>query len=75
MGLMLAVVLMCVLGGCFYATRRFRDPRLNRDWSDDEPAPYDSPRGPQMFENVGKFGSDNMGAYERMLDEPKPRDY
>jgi len=72
---MLAVVLLCVLGGCFYATRRFRDPRLDRDWSDDEATPYDAPAGPKVFEGLPKFGSSNMSAYERMLDEPKPRDY
>jgi hypothetical protein len=68
------IIAVAFIGGV-YAVRRFRDSRLERNWSDDEPRPYDSPGGSEMFENVRKYGSENMGAYERMLDEPKPRDY
>ena len=75
MGVLLAIVLLGALGGGYYTMRRMRDPRLDRDWSDDEATPYDAPAGPQLFEGTAKFGSSNMSAYERMLGEEKPRDY
>lgn len=71
----LAILILVGIVVRWFMRSRLQDPRLNRDWSDDEAAPYDAPGGPELVENVTRVGSENMGAYGRMLDEPKPRDY
>jgi hypothetical protein len=45
--------------------RRLRDPRLDRDYSDDEPAPYDSPASLNP----------RMDQYVRMIDQDRPPKY
>jgi hypothetical protein len=66
----IGIGLLFVVMGVFYGIytlggRRQRDPRLDRDWSDDEPAPYDSPASL----------SPRMDSYMRMLDEEQPPKY
>jgi hypothetical protein len=56
---------LVALGVCyaFYGSgRKMRDPRLDRDYSDDEPAPCDAPASL----------SPEMDQYMRMLDEDHP---
>ena len=61
--------LFAAIGLCsgLYAlgARRMRDPRLDRNWSDDEAAPYDSPASLNP----------RMDTYMRMLDEDRPPKY
>lgn len=52
-----AVVLGLFYG--LYGTRRLRDPRLDRDYSDDQAAPYDSPAS----------SSPRMDAYMRVIND------
>ncbi|MBV9272009.1 MAG: hypothetical protein JO165_13025 [Candidatus Eremiobacteraeota bacterium] len=47
------------------AGRRLRDPRLDRDYSDDEPAPYDDP--------ACKSLNPRMNSYMRMIDPDQDR--
>lgn len=51
-----------------------RDPRLDRTWSDDEPAPDDAPAILKLDESPSRYGSENAGAYQRMLDDDRPQD-
>lgn len=69
---LLAIIILIGIVGSWYSSRRLRDPRLDRDWSDDEPAPYDAPADSSYFDTTDRLGS--RRAYERMLDEPKPSD-
>jgi hypothetical protein len=61
----LGLVVLGVLYGLYGTGRRMRDPRLDRNYSDDEAAPYDSPASL----------SPRMDSYMRMLDEDRPPKY
>jgi hypothetical protein len=59
-GIGLLLVVMGTLFGLYtLGGRRQRDPRLDRTWSDDEPAPYDS----------AASLNPRMDQYMRMLDD------
>lgn len=58
------VAVLALLYG-LYGTRRFRDPRLDRNYSDDEAAPYDAPASQNPV----------MDQYVRMLDRDRPPKY
>lgn len=61
-GFPLVAVVIGIAIAFYRGGSRLRDPRLDRDYSDDEPAPYDSP----------STLSPRMDQYMRMLDDESP---
>lgn len=53
---------------------KVRDQRLDRTWAD-TPGDEDAPKDVSPLMMPTSFGSNNAGAYQRMLDRDRPRKY
>lgn len=61
----IGAVALGLLYGLYGTGRKMRDPRLDRDYSDDEPAPYDAPASlnPRMDQYMRMLNDDDHPKY------------